>query len=320
MKQKSSLNESLSLAFEILKRIPRSRYITAKELQLQLNEIGMDRSIRSLQRMLQTLSETLNLECDDRSKPYGYKLKNANLGFALPNLSEHESLLLGLSQQYLSHLLPANVSASLSGFFQQAQYNLNSAESPDKLKAWLKKVRVVSETQPLLAPEIDLEVMQTVSKGLFENRWLKLQFSNRKAEQKRANVMPLGIAQQGNRLYLVCRFEGHNNERSIAVHRIQQAQLSSFTFEPPAEFDLAQYDNDGRFGFGEGKQCRLQFCINKAQGYFLYETPLSHDQEIEEQAEQLSVSATVTDSLFLHRWLKGFGEAVSNIKTEIVEL
>jgi len=320
MKQKSSLNESLSLAFEILKRIPRSRFISAKELQAQLAEAGIERNIRSLQRILQSLSETLNLERDTRSKPYGYKLKNTNLGFALPNLSEHESLLLGLSQQYLSHLLPANVSASLSGFFQQAQYNLHSDESPANAKAWLKKVRVVSETQPLLAPEIDLTVMQAVSKGLFENRWLNLQFNNRKGEQKRANVMPLGIAQQGNRLYLVCRFEGHNNERSIAIHRIQQAHLSSFSFEPPAEFDLAKYDNDGRFGFGEGKQCRLQFCINKAQGYFLYETPLSKDQVIEEQAEQLSVSATVTDSLFLHRWLKGFGDEISNIKTEIVEL
>ncbi len=320
MKQKSSLNESLNLAFEILKRIPRSRFISAQELQMQLSEAGIDRSIRSVQRMLQTLSETLNLERDTRSKPYGYKLQHANLGFALPNLSEHESLLLELSHQYLANLLPANVSTSLSGFFQQAQYNLHNSESQPKAKAWLKKVRVVSETQPLLAPEIDLTVMQSVSKGLFENRWLNLQFSNRKAEQRRANVMPLGIAQQGNRLYLVCRFEGHNNERSIAIHRIQQAHLSSFCFEPPAEFDLAQYDNDGRFGFGEGKQCRLQFCINKAQGYFLYETPLSKDQVIEEHAEQLSISATVTDSLFLHRWLKGFGDEVSNIKTQIVEL
>ncbi|MFM9726308.1 WYL domain-containing protein, partial [Streptomyces scabiei] len=79
-----------------------------------------------------------------------------------------------------------------------------------------------------------------------------------KQVQKSALVMPLGLAQQGQRMYLVCRFDGYDNERSIAVHRVRKASVSSFGFERPKEFKLSQYDADGRFGFGEGQKISLE--------------------------------------------------------------
>ncbi|NMU25005.1 WYL domain-containing protein, partial [Vibrio parahaemolyticus] len=84
-----------------------------------------------------------------------------------------------------------------------------------------------------------------------------------------------GLAQQGQRMYLVCRFDGYDNERTIAVHRVRKAIVSSFGFERPKEFKLSQYDADGRFGFGEGELVNLSFSINKQMGYYLIETPLS---------------------------------------------
>ncbi|MEF1186135.1 WYL domain-containing protein, partial [Vibrio sinaloensis] len=86
MKKKSSLNESLNLALEILKRIPKSRYITVKELQSQLAEVGIERDIRTLQRIMETLSEQFNLDRNDKSKPYGYKLTQVNAVLSLPTL------------------------------------------------------------------------------------------------------------------------------------------------------------------------------------------------------------------------------------------
>ena len=48
-----------------------------------------------------------------------------------------------------------------------------------------------------------------------------------------------------------------DNERSLALHHICKAQASTFSFERPKEFDLAQYDGDGRFGFGYGEKVHL---------------------------------------------------------------
>ncbi|PFG45450.1 putative DNA-binding transcriptional regulator YafY [Vibrio sp. ES.051] len=314
MNKKSSLNESLTLAFEILKRIPTSRYITIKELQSQLTEVGIKRDVRTIQRIMETLSEQFALDRNDKSKPYGYKIIKHHPMLSVPTMSPHESLLLSLAHQYLARLLPKNVSASMDSFFQEAKHNLNDTPNNQKEKDWLKKIRVVSETQPLLPPEMNLNVLNVLSQGLYENRLVTVKFKNRHGEIKKTSVMPLGMAQQGNRLYLVCRFDGYSNERTLAVHRVLEATLSTFHFERPREFDLAQYDADGRFGFGEGEHSYLTFHIKKSEGYFLYETPISEDQRIFDLGDSLKVSASVIDSLYLTKWLNSFGKNVWDIE------
>ena len=92
---------------ELLKRIPRKIKITALDLHAQLIDKGMVRDIRTIQRLLEVLSERFDIERDDQSKPYGYRWKEVSAGLALPYLSEQESLLLQLAQQQLSLLLPS---------------------------------------------------------------------------------------------------------------------------------------------------------------------------------------------------------------------
>jgi hypothetical protein len=96
-------------------------------------------------------------------------------------------------------------------------------------------------------------------------------------------------------------------------------EMSPFTFERPENFDLKQFDDDGRFGFGEGEKIRLTFCIDKDYGLHLLETPLSHDQQaVEHDDGTLEITATVVDSAMLDWWLRGFGEAVSDVRKEKV--
>ena len=125
--------------------------------------------------------------------------------------------------------------------------------------------------------------------------------------------MPLGLAQQGPRMYLVCRFVGYDNERSLALHRILTASASTLTFERPKDFDLKQYDDDGRFGYGDGQLVRLSFRIEKEAGLHLLESPLSTDQTVVELDDSYVITATVVDSAMLEWWLRGFGESISEI-------
>jgi hypothetical protein len=125
--------------------------------------------------------------------------------------------------------------------------------------------------------------------------------------------MPLGLAQQGPRMYLVCRFDGYDNERSLALHRILTARASLFTFTRPKDFDLKQYDDDGRFGYGNGERIRLSFHIEKEAGFHLLESPLSADQQVVDLEDAYEITATVVDTAILEWWLRGFGENVCNI-------
>ena len=316
--------ETLLLALELLRRIPRKNKITARELQEQLQNAGMDRDLRTIQRMLETFSEHFEIERDDRSKPYGFRWQEASRGMAVSHLTPQESLLLQLAQEHLRNLLPPRLMQSMCGFFDQARRNLDgypdNPQSTSLEREWQHKVRVVATSQPLLPPTIAPGVLEEVSEALYANRWLELDYQNAAGKRQQAKVMPLGLAQQGPRLYLVCRFEDFDNERSLALHRIRKAQASTLSFERPKEFDLAQYDADGRFGFGYGEKVRLTFEIETEAGFHLTETPLSRDQDVQVlNAEWMQISATVVDSAMLEWWLRGFGEAVRNIRKTAVK-
>lgn len=314
MPKRPDTHETVLLALELLKRIPRSRKVSAPELHAQLADTPVARDLRTVQRQLEMLSEHFDIERDDRSKPYGYRWKEQARGLSLPALTAQESLLLTLAEQHLRNLLPASLMNAMAGFFKQARNNLNGSDSHAKReREWLDKVRVVSTSQPLIPPKIKPEVFQEVSHALYGNHWLEVEYRNAAGKNTKADVMPLGLAQQGPRLYLVCRYKGFDNERSLALHRIVSARASALTFERPKEFDLQQYDDDGRFGFGDGKRIRLTFQIEKEAGYHLLETPLSPDQQVEEQPGHYLITATVVDSVQLDWWLRGFGDRLLNI-------
>ena len=268
--------ETLVFTLELLRRIPRQRKITAKELHRQLQEAGLNKGLRTVQRQLKLLSEHFDIECDDREKPYGYRWHEQADGFCVPRLNLQDSLLLTLAEQYLRTILPARLMQSMEGFFTQAKYDLVQHGKSRPEQEWLSKVRIVDTTQPLLSPKIKSEVFDTVSNALYENKWLKLKYENAEGARGNYRVMPLGLAQQGPRLYLVCRFEGFDNERSLALHRIISAEISTMGFERPQEFDLKKYDDDGRFGFGEGQRIRLTFRINKPNGFSLTGIAIIH--------------------------------------------
>ena len=305
--------ETVRLALDLLRRIPRNRKITASELHSQLAAAGTERDLRTIQRQLEMLSAHFDIERDDRSRPYGYRWKAEAKGLALPVLSEQESLLLALAEQHLRNLLPASLMKSMEGFFVQARANLGTPAEARRGREWLGKVRVISTSQPLLPPKIQPGVLEEVSNALYGNRWLNIDYQNASGKKTNADVMPLGLAQQGPRLYLVCRYRDFDNERSLAIHRISAATASSLTFVRPKGFDLQQYDDDGRFGFGNGKRIRLDFRITKDAGRHLLESPLSKDQHVIERDDYFEVSATVVETAQLDSWLLGFGQQVSAV-------
>ena len=242
MPKRPDAQETLLLTLELLQRIPPRGTTTAARLQEELAGEGFVRELRTIQRLLDTLcnSDRYGIERDQSSKPYRYWRTHSRFALNLLGLSTKESLLLTLAEQQLSHLLPAKLMTSMDGFFAQARGQLADKGANELENQWLDKVRVVSTSQPLLPPTVNPEVFEQVSNALYANQWLEADYQN--AEGKRASykVMPLGLAQQGPRMYLVCRFDGHDNERCLALHRFISAKASTLTFERPKDFNLKQ--------------------------------------------------------------------------------
>lgn len=307
---------TLRLAVELLKRIPRRRKISAKELQEQLRDAGIERTLRSIQRQLAVLVETFDIECDASAGAYGYRWKEGVNGLSLPGLTEQESLLLMLASKHLEHLLPASLMGAMESFFEQARRNLAPTQpgaTPRPESQWLKKVRVVGTSVPMLPPSIAPGVFEELSSAIFKDQWLEITYRNAKDEIKDKKVMPLGIAQQGQRLFVPCVFHGYTDVRNIAVHRIIRARNTGQSFERPKEFDLEAYDDSGRFGYGKGEKISIRLWINDYLKLLLEETPLSEDQTIVAAADGAAgweLTATVTDSMLLVWWLRSQGRGV----------
>ena len=113
----------------------------------------------------------------------------------------------------------------------------------------------------------------------------------------------------------MCQFDGYDNYRILAINRIVSAEVSGLTFERPLGFDLAAYDDDGKFGMGDGKRIRLSFSVKKEEGLLMLESPLSKDQTFTEHDKHFRITATAIQTKVLDRWLRGYGEDIWDIET-----
>ena len=207
---------------------------------------------------------------------------------------------------------------SLAPLFESAHRQLDAPTVAPEEKRWLQKVRRIPESLPLQVPRISTSVFETVSEALYHECSLHLHYRNARSKLREATVYPLAIVQQANRLYLVCRFDGYDNERILALPRIRQARLgTAFTY--PHNFKLDAYIKAGHFGILRGPMVRLVFHINQAEGRHLMESPLSADQTQEEDETGYRITATLPDTELLHRWLRSWGEAIADISITPVE-
>jgi predicted DNA-binding transcriptional regulator YafY len=308
--------ETTILHIEILRRIPAyGRKVTARQLLEQLEAIGIERDVRTIQRQLEALSSHFKLERDERNKPYGYSWAKGEKGLAVPNLSVHESLLLYMAKQHLNEMLPESLKASMESFFVQAQRNLMDSDQKNKnAKEWTKKITVLPTSQPLLPPEILPNVYNIISSALYNNQYVRIVYKNTNDKITSKTIMPLGLAIQGPRQYLVCRFEGYEDERILALHRILSAEQTTLTFSPPSDFDLKKHKQDQAFNFGTGTKVKISFHMHPYPAKNLIETPLSKDQKaIRLRNGKFKIIATVIDSLLLTAFLNSFGNEISNI-------
>lgn len=302
------------LILEILRRIPRRHYTTSTHLHEQVTAAGYQVTLRTVQRHLEAICSRFPIECDTRGKPFGYRWVEGAEGLKLPLLTTSEALLLQLAKSEVSQLLPARALVSMAPLFATARRELEATPAPQVERRWLKKVQRIPESQPLLAPLIAPGVFEAVSDSLYRECKLCICYRNALGKSKTAIIWPLGLVQQGVRLYLVCRFEGYDNERILALPRITQAAASDESFPWPTGFDLVEYCTGGDFGLSHGREVRLRFRIDKACGQHLLESPLAADQIAHDLGDMLEITATVVDTELLSRWLRGWGEKVSGIE------
>lgn len=305
---------SLLRQWNMLRLVPRAPVkISVSDLCARLGEADFRVTHRTVQRDLNELAHVFPLVVDDRDKPYGWSWQRDASSFDLPGLSIPEALTLTLVEQHLRNHLPPSTIDALQPHFQSAARALSSIDGSAMSKAWLNKVRGVTPQQPLLPPTMSEECQRTIYLGLMKDMQLKLHYKKRDADVATVYevVHPLAIVQRGALIYLVCMFADYDDVRTLALHRVQQAELLHAAARAKEGFDLDAYIASGQFGFRTGDPIALRATFSRAAGEHLYETALSDDQTlVVGEGGSIELRATVASTRSLVWWLLGFGDGV----------
>lgn len=299
----------------ILGMLSRHRWLTARDVQARLHDAGWSYDVRTVQGLLRSMAQDQRgVERDASGKPFRYRWQPDLPNPWNPELADREALILLLAAEHLRQLVPGEVLDWLDGRFEEARRRLDPDVGARPLRSWMHKVAVVSQLPTLQAPAIDANVLAQVSQALLADCWLNVDYRNA-AGQLLADrrVMPLALVQQAERLFLVCRFDGFQDARNLALHRILRAEATPHPFERQA-FLLDDYIREGGFGFGNGERIDLQLRVAPHLAELLAETPLSPDQRIEAEADgRMRLTARVLRSEQIRWWIRMHGAAVELI-------
>lgn len=302
---------TLARQWEMLKMLPSRRPgITARELSERLAGDGFSVTKRTVERDLQALSGIFPLCCNDQSAPFGWYFTPGS-SLELPGLSVAEALTLKLVEQHLARLLPATMLTHLAGHFAQAGRKLDEMAANNPAARWAAKIRSVSPSQPLLAPEVNEAILTTVQEGLLHDRQLRLRY--RKAGASADNdytLSPLALLQRGPVTYLVAGAPAYPEPRLFALHRIRGIEKLELPAERAPDFELDAFIREGGANFGAGEEICLRLRVDAALAAHLAEAPLSTGMVMTAEGGSALVEAVLPDTWQLRWWLLSQAEQV----------
>ena len=159
-----------------------------------------------------------------------------------------------------------------------------------------------------IPPEVKPRIFDAVSEALYREVKLEVRYRNLEGVEKEAIVSPLGLVLQDRKVYVVVRFDGYDNCRHLALHRMLDAKLLEFAADVPEDFSLDEYMQSRHFNYSNGKKVRLvlEFEDNHT-ATLLDESPFSRDQKLEKLEDGFwRLEATTDDTSLLKGWIGGW--------------
>lgn len=300
--------------WEMLKLLPsRGDGKTTRELTEALNDAGFNITKRQVERDLNALLEAFPLDRDDDRATHRWKWVNG-ASSELPGLTVAEAISLQMVEDTLKPLLPTSVLQSLESRFRQAENKLNLLSKENRNAQWVNKVRSVSPAFPLIPPKIDPDVLEAVQNALLADEQIEVEYRGMGYEKAKQRLLhPLGMVNRGPVTYLVATASEYDDVRLFAMHRMTSAARTNKPIKHLAGFDLDTYIQAGGLHFGNGKTVRLTAWVSEGLAHILEETPMSEDQSLKPDGDDIKLTATVMDSWQLIWWLMAQGDDIEVI-------
>jgi len=314
-----SPGDTLLRHWAMLQRVPRApAKCAAGEIKTGLASEGYSVSKRTIERDLRTLSGIFPLRCDERDRPYGWSWSADAAVLTIPAMTPQAALVLRMARDYLAQVLPQATVDALAPYYERSDQVL--AEAPGSIGSWPERVRIISRGQPLLAPEIDPNVLTEVYRAVQAGERVHIDYYRRRVpRQCQYKANPLGVVLRDGVITLVATLFDYDNPVQLHLHRMQTAKRLDEPRQWPAGFDLDDWIKCDPMGYSLGEDVAIELQVTDEIAKHLEETPLSRDQTLEERDDGWRrLMATVADTEQLRWWLLGLAANVRVVAPELL--
>lgn len=281
-------SQSLDRLLALLALIPVGRFSTTSELRDALAGQGIEVEARTVQRDLRLLQRHFAIECDERSKPHGWRWTSAGARDSVLGLSAPEALGLVLLERHLRHALPASWSSSLNALFQQAHAALERAGPLGRASRWVAKIHVAPPGLGQVPAELPpVAVLEAVSDALLNEHQLQLSYRKLGTHEEHSYLLhPVGLLLRGATVYLAAVTDADRTGpvRHFALHRVVTALALPKSSALPVGLDMASAmkRSGGLFGTESGGELiDLCFRCDRVLADLICEAPLDASQHVE---------------------------------------
>lgn len=313
--------------WQVLSQLQRNRWVGTTHIYEQLMMAGFDISLRTVQRDLNALAKRFPIE-KNNANPQGWRWRDDAPLQSLPHMNLSQAVAFNMVEANLTQLLPPVILDELFPWFDLARRQLKNSKVTH---SWIDRVRIEPATQPLIAPDIDLDSKDNIYHALFYQLQIKACYTRSNKSQASEYVLnPIAIIQRGVIIYLLATRTDDPEAiiRTFALHRFASVEILESAAKTPDNFHLDRYLDAGGMGFshplfGElsdhGKNMPIELQFTKQAGKSLTESKLSEDQTVTlNDDDTLTIQATVNLTSQLVWWLRGFGSGLLNAKPELL--
>jgi predicted DNA-binding transcriptional regulator YafY len=308
---------------DILAVLPTARslqkWVTTPDVASKLRSRGITvNHVKTVQRRLELMVEQGLVTKRKHSTAIEWQRKEGVSGIAASSgslMTFDEALALQVLRRFAPRQIPGLVSTALDGLFTVSKDRLAKGEGNEGRRhaKWDRKIAVVDGAFERIRPPVKESIFQQVSQALFAEQLLEIVY-----RESMQTVMPLGLVEAGDLIYLVAQVPGKPAAVMYRLDRMERAQATDRLFTYPRDFSLSSYvDKERKFDFfpSGNAQIVLRFAPNAAHG--VLEAPLSLDQTYAvDDAGLVTIRATVMLSERLRWWIRSYGPYVEVIEPQ----
>lgn len=301
-------NTEVIRQWKILKRIEKSRYVTASDLAEE-HEVAL----RTIRRDIEALQEAGFPLYDDREG--GRKVWRLLEGYsqkaqATFTMSEMAALYFG---RHLMNILSGGPFADdLDSAFVKIR-----AALPEKSTRYLARISDLFGARPFPSKDYSAKkgIIATLVDATLHARRVDMSYYSASSKRaKKYEVDPYRVVYYQGGLYLYGRVEEYGEVRTFAVERIERIALMDISFEMPTDHEIEAHTRSA-FGIAGGKAQEVVLRFDAAAADSVRNRTWHESQQIADRSDgSFDLSLNVAISRELRAWVRSFLPRVVVIK------